>query len=499
MNSRGKGSVQITPEGRWRARLPSRLGKRDVGTFDTEQEALGTLRAVLEQTSGQSLRTLRAWGELWLKRRAARGLSSYKDDVGRWEQHILQSRLADREVRGIQPRDVASFARWLSTRPCAVQVRGGGWERPEGGRPISRQTQQHALKLLQLALDDAAIEGWCSASPATKIRPVQDQAGAEERRHLGRAQIEQLLSCAVIPLEVRQGYAVALYTGLRPAELWALRWEDVHLDGRPRVLVRAAVKRSGGEGAPKSGKARTVPLLQPAQDALRALQERSRSELVFPGDDGTPRQTGDDLGWATKLRGGQAPQVGWRERAGLPGDLVFYSLRHTCATALLHGWWGRKWAIDEVRAMLGHSSVIVTQKYLHEDEEALLDAAAETRTATGPGSGPGPTAEAGPLTDGAPGRSRTCDPRLRRLDGHDGDSGSRSIPGPVELLCEVAAQREVSTALIRQVAAAALLELKDAGALAARALGEGPHALGAAIELAGRLLEQRAANARRAG
>jgi len=57
---------------------------------------------------------------------------------------------------------------------------------------------------------------------------------------------------------------------------------------------------------------------------------------------------------------------------------------------------------------------------------------------------------------------------------------------------------EVPTALIHQVAAAALLGLQDAGALAARALGEGPHALGAAIELAGRLLEQRSANARRA-
>ena len=437
----GLGTVQRLASGRWRARLPPRLRKVTVGTYDTEEEALQALRAALESATYRSARTLRAWGEVWLKRRAARGLSSYSDDVSRWAQHVLASKLAEREVKGIQPRDVAAFARWLSTRPKAVQGRGGTWERPEGGDTLSRQTQQHVLKLLQLALAEAAIEGWCASNAAADVRPVHGQAAARERRHLNPAQIAGLLEQPdeVIPWEVRQLYAVAIYSGLRPGELWALRWQDVHLDERPRLRVRAAVKKTGEEGAPKSGKARTVPLLGPALAALRALRSaQGPAALVFPSALGRQRRTGDDAGWADRSRGSKGITEGYRRKAGLPDDLDFYAMRHTCATALLHGWWGRRWSIAEVRAWLGHSSVVVTQRYLHEDEAALLDAATEALEGgavmihTPPPQPHAPGAEApaadheadhgtpdlgGSVAVGAPGRSRTCDPRLRRPDG----------------------------------------------------------------------------------
>ena len=200
-----------------------------------------------------------------------------------------------------------------------------------------------------------------------------------------------------------------------------------------RRLARALLLQRLG---PLLGLMGTLIPMGPALAALRALRSAQRpAALVFPSALGRQRRTGDDAGWADRSRGGKGITEGYRRKAGLPDDLDFYAMRHTCATALLHGWWGRRWSIAEVRAWLGHSSVVVTQRYLHEDEAALLDAATEAleggavmiHTPPPQPHAPGPEAPAadheadhgtpdlgGSVAVGAPGRSRTCDPRLRR-------------------------------------------------------------------------------------
>lgn len=179
-------------------------------------------------------------------------------------------------------------------------------------------------------------------------------------------------------------YQLAIFTGLRPGELWALRWCDVQFGVRPALRVRRAVKPDGTIGPPKSGKCRTVPLLEQAQAALRALHPGAPDDLVLPAPGGSHRETGEDLGWADRRRGRQPLQVGHRSLAGLPDHVDFYAAtRHTCATALLHGWWGRRWSITEVRDFLGHSSIVVTQRYAHGDEDSLHAAAAATRADEG--------------------------------------------------------------------------------------------------------------------
>ncbi len=65
------------------------------------------------------------------------------------------------------------LARWLSTRPRAVQVAGGGWDRPAGGAPISRQTQHHVLRLL--LVDPASTRA--PLAVAGQLAPAIDCAG----------------------------------------------------------------------------------------------------------------------------------------------------------------------------------------------------------------------------------------------------------------------------------------------------------------------------------
>lgn len=75
----------------------------------------------------------------------------------------------------------------------------------------------------------------------------------------------------------------------------------------------------------------------------------------------------------------------WLESAGLaPGPrhdgrpVRWHDLRHTCASSLVAGWWGRRWSLEEVRKVLGHSSITVTERYAHLADSALADAARAT-------------------------------------------------------------------------------------------------------------------------
>lgn len=68
----------------------------------------------------------------------------------------------------------------------------------------------------------------------------------------------------------------------------------------------------------------------------------------------------------------------WLAAAGIKRRVRWHDLRHTCATALLAGWWGRKWTLDEVAKMLGHGSTQVTERYARKLNETLEQAVLAT-------------------------------------------------------------------------------------------------------------------------
>lgn len=92
---------------------------------------------------------------------------------------------------------------------------------------------------------------------------------------------------------------VAAFTGLRLGELRALRWADIEFTGRS-IIVRRNLPSHGEEKTPKSGKVRSVPLIDQAAVALDGLSRREHftgaEERVFPSptggafDDGKARE-----------------------------------------------------------------------------------------------------------------------------------------------------------------------------------------------------------------
>ena len=142
---------------------------------------------------------------------------------------------------------------------------------------------------------------------------------------------------------------VALRTGLRIGELFALRWQDVDLD---RGVLRVARNWSSGHLlTPKSGKSRDVPL---SRDAIAVLRRRGPSNdpdaLVFP----------DPNGRFLDYQRSSRALIKICRRAGLE-PFGWHRLRHTFATHLVM----RQVNPRTIQDLLGHATIDMTMLYMH--------------------------------------------------------------------------------------------------------------------------------------
>jgi integrase len=165
-------------------------------------------------------------------------------------------------------------------------------------------------------------------------------------------------------------YVLALYLGLRRAELLGLRWSDTVLDPDPGQLplleVRQTLQRVNGTlqfVPPKTRTSRrTIPLPAVCVEALRQHAKRQADRaieignnwqdhcLVFPSRLGTPMEP-DNL------------RRSWeRIKKVAAVELRFHDLRHSCVTLLLD----LGVPPHVVREIAGHSDLEVTMTvYAH--------------------------------------------------------------------------------------------------------------------------------------
>ena len=165
-------------------------------------------------------------------------------------------------------------------------------------------------------------------------------------------------------------------TGLRRGELLALRWSKSIDFERKRLIVRESLEETKIFGlrfkAPKSGKVRVVPLADVVIPILRSHRARQDAEklkvgppyhdadLVFCNPDGTP--------WPPDTFTKQFAQIACF--VGMKG-FRFHDLRHAFATLTLKN----GTSINEVSALLGHSSPLITlSTYAHVIEGVAREA-----------------------------------------------------------------------------------------------------------------------------
>lgn len=270
-----------------------------------------------------------------------------KDNVrGRLRKHILPF-FEDMEIGSIR----------------ATQVRA--WVAQLTASGLAPTTVNATYRTCSQIFEQAVVDDLLGRSPCVGVQ-LPSERRSERIHFLEPAQVDQL-AAGVTERFATLIYAAA-YTGMRAGELAALRVSRVNLLAR-EIDVSESMSEVGGKlvpGPTKTGKRRTIGVPTFLCEMLGAHigQYPSTDGWVFTMAEGGP------IRQRNFYRRHFKSAVG---RSGLPEDLRFHDLRHTCAALLIAN--GRH--IEEVKEHLGHSSIRVTSdRYGHlfpKARQALAD------------------------------------------------------------------------------------------------------------------------------
>jgi len=316
---------------------------------------LGDLAAGRSQRA-PSVQTLNEHAERWLEARASTHRSAY-DDRNRWDNHLRRA-LGHLKPDGVTIPILKAFMAKKKT---------------EG---LSTSTINLLIRLLSTFFTDLVEAGDAAANPvralSKKTRAVYLRAAHDPKR---TPFVEDLADVARIyqalyakAPAVSTAYAIGALAGLRTSEVRALRWE--HVDLRAGIIhVQVQVERRKGRAASSWSADGTAMLkdrdsrVVPIQPGLAPILFTRRSEftsapagLVCPPLRKGSRRFLDDHTMGAYLRevlqalGLARPGLGWYE-----------CTRHTMASQYVMA----GGALETLQRILGHSTVLVTERYAH--------------------------------------------------------------------------------------------------------------------------------------
>lgn len=175
----------------------------------------------------------------------------------------------------------------------------------------------------------------------------------ERCRNFVLSQSDEAIYLAVCPQPLQDVAVLLLESGLRIGEALDLRWQDVVLE--PLAGSRFGYLRVT-DGKSKNAK-RTIPLTDRLGAMLIGRRAASESPFVFANREGARYLTTSMNHLHQKARAA----------LGLSKDFVLHSLRHTMLTRLGES------GVDAFTIMriAGHSSITVSQRYVHPSPEAV--------------------------------------------------------------------------------------------------------------------------------
>ncbi|MDB4614157.1 site-specific integrase [bacterium] len=355
----GEGSISQRKDGRWVGRIS--LGYKDDGSRRRV--------TVYGKTKTEAQKKLR---ELQGKADAGEVVEANAMKVGAFLTHWLDTEIkprraattADRYRIGINHlKKVLGGVRLQGLN--AAHIRAAFVTMDRAG--LSADARLKALKVLKSALKHAMKLDLITKNPADAV-----SAPKVERREihpLTPEQCQRLFSVANgeidadgKPIEDGKPHRlasmlfVAVMTGMRKGELFALRWSDVNLN-EGVISVRRSVQECNGKlkvKEPKTKAGRRAIMLSPK--TVAALKDRRKAadaeahegcELVFPDQlGGFQRRSNVDRQFFHPMRAA----------AGIPKTVTFHDLRHTCASLLLLQGVHPK----VVQERLGHADITVT-------------------------------------------------------------------------------------------------------------------------------------------
>jgi integrase len=220
-----------------------------------------------------------------------------------------------------------------------------------GLKPTTRRNVLVCLRsILRTAVDDELLKQMPQL-------PRLPHIGETIVKSMTEGQLDKLMLAA--SARARLAFGLAAHAGLRAGEVRGLRWPDVDLE-LGTITVRRSVCR-GEEASPKSGHQRVIPIAKPLLPMLKVAYDGKKSpwDAVSLTSEGKP--------WAEfSLRSAFRSAAA---KAGLSG-WSFHSLRHYFVTMLFK----QGAPAPVVKALAGHSTLAVTQRYAHVTDEQLKKA-----------------------------------------------------------------------------------------------------------------------------
>jgi integrase len=348
------GWVQKLPSGRWRALYRDASGQqKSAGIFDYKasankaaQKAEGVARHHPEVTTKL---TVSEWLPRWQAQRAVEESTSRQDE-SKLRHHVL-------------PQWGAVVLPQITSE--GVQVWANGLR--SGG--FSPSTVQKIVRLLSSILQSAVSAGVLSKNVARGTKLPKDAPSPE--RFLSREEAEAI-RCVLGGFD-EFIFDVLVGTGVRWGEAVGLHWDDVDFDQDTIRIARSFDRTAKFFKPTKTHATRVVPIGStlrgllsdrldargygtPADLEYRDLP-KPRYGLVLPNSIGHPY---DGALFTHRLdAAARAATVGQGSRRRIVGHVRPHDLRHTYASWLVQD----GVPIQAVRDLLGHQSLITTQRY----------------------------------------------------------------------------------------------------------------------------------------
>ena len=208
----------------------------------------------------------------------------------------------------------------------------------------------NALRTLRRMLGKGAEWGILRTAPRVKL------AKEHGRSMLMDAETEaKLLAVAGQPL--KEVLTLMLDTGMRPSEVFRMRWEDVNWEKRTVFVPYGKTHNSR----------RHLPMSSRVCDGLLMRCAGRREGWVFPSDSKPGHLTTVAKAFAEA-----------RKKAGVSPSIVLYSARHTFATHVMSATGN----LAVVMRTLGHSNAQTAMIYQHPSIEAVRLAVDQRNSAT---------------------------------------------------------------------------------------------------------------------
>lgn len=213
----GQASVEEHPKGSGSYRVRARVRDERTGKSRLVPIVSGVPQAEAEEVADAYTQvrntnvlreglTLDQFGQGFLDRRERSGVRGIRTDRNRWKNHITTDELGGTRLSTIGRRDILD---WVDRR--------------QG----THQTRKNVLNLLRVALQEALDRELIASNPARVVRLHVARSMAEDDLEGILNPAEQRRLLAAVPEGSRPMVVFALLTGVRQAEQWWLKPEDV--------------------------------------------------------------------------------------------------------------------------------------------------------------------------------------------------------------------------------------------------------------------------------